>query len=361
MKPRTPIRLRHLLNHTSGISYGAGFGGKPNGATEESYAPLTAAVERGEVRDLDDFVQRLARVPLRLHPGEAYEYGFSTDVLGRVVEVVMGKGLDVCLRERLFEPLNMEDTGFFVPDGQLHRLAACYGSLDTWRNLHGRGGKAAPSSHDGMVRIDGPTSEESRWRQGRESKILSGGGFIGHNQGGLVSTVADTVRFVRMLIRNGLGWNGRRILKEETLAIMEKDQLDPAFGQQERQCLFGVLGGFSGEEFGWGGAACTYWSLDRKEDYAIVWFAQYVDMPEWEEQKKVDPAKADIWSVLNKAMHSGVQDGRGKGRKRKRTPPPRGKEAAKSRASVGPAKKLAASSASSRRGSLPVAAARSGA
>lgn len=297
------MRLGHLLKHTSGLSYGAMYNSKPKSEAECSYAKLMTAVDKGQVRDLETFTNRLARIPLQAHPGDGYMYGYSTDVLGRVCEVITGQSLDVCLQERLFAPLGMHDTGFAVSDDKLHRLAALYSNRATWDAMYGKVSRAQPCiSHNGLVRVDGNRPEDSAWRKGQESKVISGGGFLGKNEGGLISTVADTSRFVRMLIRRGVGWNGHRVLKEETLAMMEEQQLDPALAKEERQCLFGQLGGFSGEEFGWGGAACTYWSLDRKSGNAIVWFTQHLDMPEWEDQDIVDASKADIWTVL----HQGV-------------------------------------------------------
>merc|ERR1712187_764887 len=171
----------------------------------------------------------------------------------------------------------------------------------TWDNLYGKVAGAVPYvSRNGLGRVDGNKAEQSAWCEGHGGKILAGGGIVGHNRGGLVSTVADTSRFVRMLVRRGIGWNGYRVLKEETISTMEEEQLDPALAKEERQCLLGALGGFSGEEFGWGGAASTYWSLDRKSENAIVWFTQHVDMPEWEYQNVGDASKADIWTVLQK-------------------------------------------------------------
>ena len=120
------------LTHTSGLSYGAGFGEQPGDATEEAYSKLVSAIDRGSVRSLEDFTNRLAKIPLRFHPGDAYAYGFSTDVLGRVIEVITGQCLADVLDERLFKPLHMHDTGFSVPEAKLPRLAACYGNASTW-------------------------------------------------------------------------------------------------------------------------------------------------------------------------------------------------------------------------------------
>ncbi|CAE7399438.1 unnamed protein product [Symbiodinium sp. CCMP2456] len=199
-KPKRTMRMHHLLTHTSGLSYGSGFGEVPGDATEEGYAKLMGDVDRGQVRSLAVFVNRLAKVPLRFHPGDSYAYGFSTDVLGRVVEIISRKTLEDFLQQRIFRPLGMDDTGFSVPEDKLHRLAACYGNASTWGRLYGDvAGRTPLVSRSGLIRLDGDRPEDSAWRQGQECKVQSGGGIMGHLQGGLVSTVADTVRFVRMI------------------------------------------------------------------------------------------------------------------------------------------------------------------
>jgi len=300
-KPKRVMRMHHLLTHTSGLSYGNGFGHKASDATERGYAKLTAAVERGRVADLKAFTNRLAKIPLRFHPGDSYAYGYSTDVLGRVLEVITGQSLETVLNERLFMPLGMHDTGFSVPDEKIGRFAACYANSTTWERLYGKlPGRVPCESKPGLVRVDVDRNEDSAWRKGRECKVLSGGGIMGHSQGGLVSTVADTSRFVRMLVRRGVTWNGQRLLREETVRALEEERRDSGLAKEERQCLLGALGGFSGEEFGWGGAACTYWSVDNKAENAIVWFTQHLDMPEWEDQTAVNKDEADIWTVLKK-------------------------------------------------------------
>lgn len=298
-KPKRVMRMQHLLTHTSGLSYGCGFGEEPSDATERGYAKLVKAVDQGSVRNLEDFTNRLAKVPLRFHPGDAYAYGFSTDVLGRVIEVVTGRTLEQFLTTSLFEPLSMCDTSFSVPDEKLHRFAACYGNASTWGRLYGSiSGKAPKVSRNGLIRLDGDCPEDSAWRRGQDCKIQSGGGIMGHLQGGLVSTVADTYLFVRMLYNRGFTQHGTRLLQEETVQALELPRKDPGLANEERQCLLGALAGFSGKEFGWGGAACTYWSVDRKEGNAIVWFTQHLDMPEWEDQDIVNKEEADIWTVL---------------------------------------------------------------
>jgi CubicO group peptidase (beta-lactamase class C family) len=289
MKPKRRITMFHLLTHKSGLGYSASFGEAPHSSDEKSYDILVRAVVAGRIPTLKSFVKRLAKIPLRSHPGEKYNYGFSMDVIGRVCEVISGTTLDQFLRTRIFAPLGMKDTSFAVPMDRLHRLAACYGSAKTHRLLYGN--RRARSTWRDFCRIDGKFSAESAWCEGKECSVLSGGGWMPDNQGGLVSTVADTVRFLRMLIGHGVGENGVRILKRKTLALTE------------RHFITGD-GGLSGKEIGHGGAATTYWTLDRKMGYAIVWFTQNVDMVEWTDQKVVDPAKADLWRVMFDATNA---------------------------------------------------------
>eukprot|EP00438_Fugacium_kawagutii_P018511 Skav201484 [mRNA] locus=scaffold828:220161:223742:- [translate_table: standard] len=139
---------------------------------DDPVAKFLPAFADVQALSLEDFTNRLAKVPLRFHPGDAYAYGFSTDVLGRVLEVLCGKSLEEVLAESLFRPLGMDDTSFAVPNHKLHRLAACYGSASTWGRLYGSlSGKAPRVSRAGLVRLDGDCVEDSAWREGRQCKI----------------------------------------------------------------------------------------------------------------------------------------------------------------------------------------------
>merc|ERR1712232_907539 len=121
---------------------------------------------------------------------------------------------------------------------------------------------------------------------------------MGYLHGGLVSTVADTARFVRMLLRNGVMDSGKRLLKKSTVAAMEKNRLKKN-DAGDRVCFLGNIGTFreGGDDVGMGGAACTYWNIDRKDETGTVWFTQHIDMPDTLPQ-------ADLWRVLHKAVRS---------------------------------------------------------
>ncbi len=121
---RSPITIRQLLSHTSGLSYGIF---DPGTVLFKAYNE--AGVLNPQTR-LTDFIDRLAELPLAYHPGASWEYSVATDVLGRVVEVVSGKTLDAFFKARIFDPLGMVDTGFFVPPAEQGRLVAYYRGAD---------------------------------------------------------------------------------------------------------------------------------------------------------------------------------------------------------------------------------------
>jgi len=308
VKASGPIRLRHLVSHMSGIGYAPDLGEQAEGDVQVAYQKLHKAVEQGKTRSLKDFVQKLAKVPLMYHPGTMYEYGYSMDVLGRVLEVIMGKNLKDCLRARLFEPLGMDDTLWAVPDSELHRLAACYAGATTWGNLYGHlDGQVPITTRSGLIRVDGDRIEDSKWRVGNQCSLMSGGGFMGYTMGGLVSTVADTVKFIRMILRRGVTDSGQRLLKEATLTMMEKNRTKSSWGKGSA-CYLGNIAVFrEAKEYGMGGAACTYWSIDHADDTACIWFTQHIDMPEVGDFEGVDKTKADMWAAVHQACVRGAK------------------------------------------------------
>lgn len=302
VKPKQPILLKHLMAHMSGIDYPPDLGDEPEDPDSAAYLKLQKSGGNGSIRSLKSFVNAIAKIPLCDHPGHAYNYSFSFDVLGRVLEVIMGKSLDKCLQERVFDPLGMTDTMWAVPDERLSDLAACYAGETTWRNLYGKG-QTPSTPRKGMFRIDGKKSKDSHWRKGKQCSVLSGGGFMGYLYGGLISSVADTTKFVRMLLNHGKLDNGQQFLRKSTVTAMEKNRL-PKNADGDRVCYLGNIGCFreGSNEFGMGGAACTYWNIDREDETGVVWFTQHVDMPDAADLKGVNPAKADLWAVLHKAV-----------------------------------------------------------
>jgi CubicO group peptidase (beta-lactamase class C family) len=121
--PNTPMTIQHLLSHTAGLTYG-GFLPGLELPVDPAYA--AAGISRAGTDTLQEFVEKLAQVPLLYEPGARWSYSLSTDVCGYLVEAISGQSFESFLQERLFEPLDMPDTGFSISDAQLNRFAACY-------------------------------------------------------------------------------------------------------------------------------------------------------------------------------------------------------------------------------------------
>lgn len=308
-KAKRPILMKHLLVHTSGIGYSGELGEKLEDMDVDTagYQKMQNAVVEGSIHSLKAMVDTMAKVPLKYHPGYKYSYGYSFDVLGRVVEVIMGKRLDKCLQERVFEPLGMDSTKWAVPFKELGRLGAYYADAEACKALYGS--VKGRSSKAKLCRIDGKTARESQWREGQQSAVLSGGGYLGVINGGVLSTVRDTVRFTSMLFKYGEMENGQRLLKRSTVVAMEKNRLNARTCGDDKVCYLGNIGQYreGGDEYGMGGAACTYWNIDRGDETATVWFTQNYSMPDFPDMKRVgvDPKKADMWGVLHKAIVAG--------------------------------------------------------
>jgi CubicO group peptidase (beta-lactamase class C family) len=240
-----PMTLRHLFTHTSGLSYG--FDERPVDAIYRS-SRLADYYEGRWNPDLAEFVAELARQPLMFQPGTAFNYSFATDVLGRVAEVIAGQPFRDLLRETLFGPLEMVDTDFFVSDDRRARFAPCY----------------SPVEGGGLKRLDG--EGEARYRPA--SRMHSGGG-------GLVSTLADYMRFLRMLLGEGeLG--GVRVLSPRAVRYLMTDHLPPALFPYEATnpgMGYGLCGAVRVQTdpliawdpvglYSWGGAASTSMWVD---------------------------------------------------------------------------------------------------
>ena len=181
------MTIRDLMRHTSGLTYGL----FSNTAVDQLYRERDITGRA----TLAEMVTELSRIPLASQPGTTWNYSVSTDVLGRLVEVISGQPLDVYLRERIFEPLGMVDTGFYVPTSEQSRLAQIYGHTGENRGL-----EVAPTP--GFM--PGVT-------------LFSGGG-------GLVSTAQDYARFAQMLLDGG-ALDGARILSPTTIDLMTTDHL----------------------------------------------------------------------------------------------------------------------------------------
>jgi len=258
-----PMRTIDLLRHTSGLTYG--FQQRTNVDAAYRKLKLDGVDSEG---GLQGYVDALGTVPLEFSPGEAWNYSVSTDVLGYLVEKISSLPFDVFLKRRIFDPLKMVDTGFYVPESQRERFTACYA--------------LTPSGK--VVLQDDP--EKSRFF--KDPPMKSGGG-------GLVSTADDYMRFCRMLL-NGGELDGARLLSPKTIKLMTMNHLP---GGQElvqaskslfSEAVFEGLGfglGFAmtvdqartknlgslGEYF-WGGMASTAFWIDPVEDLAVVFMTQ---------------------------------------------------------------------------------------
>ncbi len=240
--PASPILIRHLLTHTSGLGYGD-IGRTP---VDSLYREAGLGVW-GTAGNLEQTVNAVARLPLIFDPGTRWNYSLSVDVLGRVVEVVSGLSLDEFFRTRIFEPLGMEDTGFSVPAGKLDRFTAVYGP--------GQGGLRVLESH-----VDGQHTRPAVW--------LSGGG-------GLTSTASDYLRFAQMML-NGGEIDGVRLLRPETVRLMTRNHLpddlvpigiggaDLGFGLG-----FAVAMGENAGTYRWLGIAGTYFWIDPTQELIV--------------------------------------------------------------------------------------------
>lgn len=250
-----PITIRHLLTHTSGLTYDF----IAHGPVHRMYAQIAWGDE-----SLDRQAKRLAGLPLVFQPGSHWEYSMATDVLGRLVEIVASQSLDAFLKERIFDPLAMIDTGFFVLPANLSRLAAAH----------------TPAQPGGLQRDDNPGHDRSQ-----PPMFLSGGG-------GLVSTAADYARFCQMLVSGGV-LGGQRVLGRKTIDLLLADQfpqgIQPftptfALGPGTSQALGGstvVNAAVTGlptstGSYSWVGSYSTGFWIDPQEEMYGIFLCQLV-------------------------------------------------------------------------------------
>ena len=255
-----------LLNMTSGIPYPENWEGcSPSGLLmDELFQKLKKDQAAGQRLSTREWIDRIAEVPLAFQPGERWMYGLSADVLGAVAEVVTGKRYGDFLREEIFEPLEMADTGFYVPENKLERFAQNY----IW------------NEEKGELEIFSDCNLGEYY--GADVSFESGGA-------GLVSTMEDYSHFARMLLQGGV-YNGIRILGEKTVQFVHQDRLSPeqkgalnwdsnlgcGYGCLMRvltdQGAAGTIG--SQGEYGWDGWTGNYVTIDPADDMIILYFIQ---------------------------------------------------------------------------------------
>lgn len=246
------ITVRDLLTHTAGISYGTGVLARDY---QEAGVYLWYFADKDE--PIGEGIERLARLPFAAQPGERWVYGFSTDVLGYLIERVSGMSLADFFQRRIFDPLKMKDTHFYLPPGKADRLAAVYSASDS-------GAVRAPDEGLGQgAYVDGP-------------RVSYSGGA------GLLSTARDYARFLQMLL-NGGELEGRRLLSPKTVELMTVNHVgdlyrngDLGFGlgfevvtDLGRAGRLGTVGAY-----GWGGAYYTLYWVDPVEGLVAVLMSQ---------------------------------------------------------------------------------------
>ena len=269
-EPLRAVTVHDLLTHSAGLTYPW----MEYGPVEELYRRHVSHLSD---QPLADLVRQVAVMPLAFQPGTRFRYGLCHDVAARLVEVVAGVPLDRFLQQRIFEPLGMTDTGFFVPLAEQHRFAAMIGARDPADVTASRSLKLAAAG-----RFDWISNPETDLEY-RPHRAFRGG----H---GLVSTAADYLRFCAMLLGRGtLG--GARILCRQTVELMTGNQLPAALlpfevnGREQRGYGYGLgvrvlldpaasrRSGSVGE-YGWAGAANTYFRIDPVEESVAIFLAQ---------------------------------------------------------------------------------------
>lgn len=304
-EPANEVTVHSLMTHTSGLTYDFHF------ANEVDALYRANGFNWGAPGNLEHTCDALASLPLLFDPGTEWNYSYSTDVVGRLVEIVSGQSLDDYLAEHVTGPLGMTDTGFQVSPDDAERFAANYTTAAiAARTASGNTGRSAP-----QYRPDNPDLARTLMDDPQASaylappKILSGGG-------GLVSTMGDYHRFTQML-RNGGELDGARIIGRRTLEFMASNHL-PGGGDLTQcgralfsEAAFDGVGfglGFSvildpakaqvlssTGEFAWGGAASTAFWVDPAEDITVVFLTQLLP-------SSVHPIRPELKALTYQAL-----------------------------------------------------------
>ncbi len=270
VKSERKITIRDLLTHTAGIGYGWGPAQdlwEEEGIIGWYFAHLNEPIA--------ETVKRMAALPMNAQPGEKYVYGYNTDILGVVIEVVSGMPLDEFLKSKIIDPLGMVDTHFYLPETKEDRLATVYSRFE--------GKPIERSPTEGTM-----VSQGAYVRGPRRS--FSGGA-------GLLSTATDYAKFLQMML-NGGEFNGKRLLSPKTVELMTVNHLGEidfpwwdgtgfglGFSTVENLGDRGTPG--SEGEYGWGGAyGSSYW-VDPKEELIVVYFKQLVLTGGLDDQSKL--------------------------------------------------------------------------
>ncbi len=291
--PRRAMLISDLLTHTSGLTYGF---------LEDS--PVSALYLENRLmhdatRSLEEVIDLLATMPLAFHPGSRWQYSVGIDVAARLIEVISGQPLRQFLSERVFEPLGMVDTDFGVPDENLDRLAAMYGLPD----LVGADYSGTNLIEAALAGFNERIDVSATYPTGAPD-VFNRGGL------GLFSTTGDMMRFGQMLL-NGGELDDVRVIGPRTLSLMHRNYLpddllpweilgEPnpglGFGLGSRVLMDVAATGGHGSvgEFGWAGAAKTYFWVDPVEELVGVFMSQYMT--------GVQRPEVDLRSVVYQAI-----------------------------------------------------------
>ncbi len=282
--PTRPMLIVDLLRHTSGLTYGF-----------QTRTNVDAAYREKKIGGMEmagtlpSMIADLATIPLDFSPGDAWNYSVSTDVLGYLIGRISGVPFEQFLKQRIFDPLGMADTGFFVPPDKVHRFAACYAS----------------DGNGGCILQDDPATSPFL----EPLPFVSGGG-------GLVSTAADYLVFCRALL-NGGEIGGVRLIGPKTVRLMTQNHLPGGRDLTEMsQSMFSeatnagigfglgfavtmepartLLPGSVGEYY-WGGAASTAFWIDPVEDVVAIFMTQLLPSSEY-------PVRRELRTLVNGAI-----------------------------------------------------------
>ena len=274
--PARPMQIVDLLRHTSGLTYG--FQQRSNVDAAYRDRQIGTIELAGTI---DTMIADLAKIPLEFSPGEAWNYSVSTDVIGYLVGKISGIPFERFLKERIFDPLGMADTDFYVPAEKAHRLAACYNAT-----VSGMMAVHSPGAKSGLALQDDPATSPYR----SPPSLISGGG-------GLCSTAADYLTFCRALL-NGGTLDGVRLIGPKTLALMTANHLPGNRDLPEMSRSMFAEATYSGVGFGlgfsvtmnpaktlvpgspgeyaWGGAATTSFWIDPAEELITIFMTQVI-------------------------------------------------------------------------------------
>jgi CubicO group peptidase (beta-lactamase class C family) len=297
--PTRPMLIVDLLRHTSGLTYG--FQERTNVDAAYRQQKIGEIEKSGTLQSMID---GLAEIPLEFSPGDAWNYSVSTDILGYLIEKISGQAFEQFLKQRIFSPLRMNDTDFFVVPEKAQRLAACY----------------AADGKGGMTLYDDPATSGFL----SPPSLISGGG-------GLCSTAADYLTFCRALL-NGGELGGVRLIGPKTLALMTTNHLPGGRDLTEMsKSLFSeatyagvgfglgfsvtmtpaltLIPGSTGE-YAWGGAATTSFWIDPAEDLIAIFMTQVVPSSAYPVRREL---RTMIYAAITESNTTGTPSLAGKG------------------------------------------------